>query len=68
MTTLDRPAAQVRVVDDRDSLRNEIRTAAMVWRRELIRFTRTRSRILSGFIQPILFLFVLGYGLSPLVG
>jgi len=68
VTTLDRPAAQVRVVDDRDSLRNEIRTAAMVWRRELIRFTRTRSRILSGFIQPILFLFVLGYGLSPLVG
>jgi len=68
VTTLDRPAAQVRVVDDRDSLRNEARTAAMVWRRELIRFTRTRSRILSGFIQPILFLFVLGYGLSPLVG
>ena len=68
MTTLDRPPAQVRVVDDRDSLHNEIRTAAMVWRRELIRFTRTRSRILSGFVQPILFLFVLGYGLSPLVG
>jgi len=58
----------MRIVDDRDTLRNEVRTAAMVWRRELIRFTRTRSRILSGFVQPILFLFVLGYGLSPLVG
>jgi ABC-2 type transport system permease protein len=68
VTTLDRPPAPIRVVDDRDSLHNEIRTAAMVWRRELIRFTRTRSRILSGFVQPILFLFVLGYGLSPLVG
>jgi ABC-2 type transport system permease protein len=68
VTTLDRPPTPVRVVDDRDSLHNEIRTAAMVWRRELIRFTRTRSRILSGFVQPILFLFVLGYGLSPLVG
>jgi ABC-2 type transport system permease protein len=68
VTTLDRPPAQVRVVDDRDSLHNEIRTAATVWRRELIRFTRTRSRILYGFVQPILFLFVLGYGLSPLVG
>ncbi len=68
MTTLDRPTAQVYLVDERDSLHNEIRTAAMVWRRELIRFTRTRSRILSGFVQPILFLFVLGYGLSPLVG
>jgi ABC-2 type transport system permease protein len=68
VTTLDRPTAQVYLVDERDSLHNEIRTAAMVWRRELIRFTRTRSRILSGFVQPILFLFVLGYGLSPLVG
>jgi ABC-2 type transport system permease protein len=68
VTTADRPVPQVRVVDDRDTLRNELRTAAMVWRRELIRFTRTRSRILSGFVQPILFLFVLGYGLSPLVG
>ncbi len=27
-----------------------------------------QSRILSGFVQPILFLFVLGYGLSPVVG
>lgn len=68
MTTLDRPTTQVHLVDDRDSLRNELRTAAMVWRREFIRFTRTRSRIVSGFVQPILFLFVLGYGLSPLVG
>jgi ABC-2 type transport system permease protein len=68
VTTLGRPPAQVRVVDDRDSLHSEVRTAAMVWRREMTRFTRTRSRILSGFVQPILFLFVLRYGLSPLVG
>lgn len=40
----------------------------MVWRRELIRYVRTRTRILSGLIQPILFLFVLGYGMSGLVG
>jgi ABC-2 type transport system permease protein len=49
-------------------LAEEIRTIGMVWRRELIRFVRTRTRILSGLIQPLLFLFVLGYGMSNLVG
>jgi len=29
---------------------------------------RTRARILSSFVQPVLFLFVLGYGMSTLVG
>jgi ABC-2 type transport system permease protein len=53
---------------DESSLVDEIRTAGMVWRRELIRFARTRVRILTGLVQPLLFLFVLGYGLSPLVG
>ena len=42
----------------------ELRTVGMVWERELIRFVRTRTRILSSFIQPVLFLFVLGYGMS----
>jgi len=46
----------------------ELRTIRMVWERELIRFVRTRTRILTGFIQPILFLLVLGYGMSGLVG
>ncbi|MGP0100828.1 MAG: ABC transporter permease [Solirubrobacteraceae bacterium] len=49
-------------------LRDELRTTGMVWLRELIRFERTRTRILSGLIQPILFLIVLGYGMSGLVG
>jgi ABC-2 type transport system permease protein len=49
-------------------LRDEIRTTGMVWLRELIRFERTRTRILSGLIQPVLFLIVLGYGMSGLVG
>ena len=47
---------------------DEARTAAMVWRRELIRFVRTRVRILTGLTQPLLFLFVMGYGMSSLVG
>jgi ABC-2 type transport system permease protein len=49
-------------------LRDEARTAGMVWLRELIRFERTRTRILSGLIQPVLFLVVLGYGMGGLVG
>lgn len=49
-------------------LRDEARTTAMVWLRELIRFERTRTRILSGLIQPVLFLIVMGYGMGGLVG
>lgn len=49
-------------------LRDEVRTTGMVWLRELIRFERTRTRILSGLIQPVLFLIVLGYGMGGLVG
>jgi ABC-2 type transport system permease protein len=59
-------AAGLPVVDP--GFAGEVRTALMVWQRELIRYTRTRTRIISGFMQPILFLFVLGGGLSPLVG
>src|SRR5258706_1845911 len=40
----------------------------MAWEREAIRFFRTRAGVLSSFIQPVLFLFVLGYGMSTLVG
>lgn len=54
--------------DGRNGFVPEVRVALMVWERELIRYTRTRTRILSGFIQPIMFLFVLGYGMSGLVG
>lgn len=50
------------------ALAAEARAAGMIWRRELIRFFRTRTRIITGLAQPVLFLFVLGYGISPLVG
>jgi ABC-2 type transport system permease protein len=52
---------------DKVHLSSELRTVAMVWRRELIRFVRARARIVGGLAQPVLFLFVLGYGLSSLV-
>jgi ABC-2 type transport system permease protein len=46
------------------SLRSELRAIRVVWKRELIRFSRDRLRILTALMQPFLFLFVLGTGLS----
>ena len=60
------PATAAPTPDTR--LSQEIRVAGMVWERELIRYTRNRTRIASGLMQPVLFLFVLGYGMSGLVG
>jgi len=65
-TDLDLPGRPL--ADERESPAEELRTVAMVWEREAIRFFRTRARVLSSFIQPVLFLFVLGYGMSTLVG
>lgn len=68
MTTADLPLSRSSLQDERGDFAGEVRTAGMVWQREIIRFVRNRSRILSGFIQPVLFLFVLGYGMSTLIG
>ncbi|HVM40635.1 MAG TPA: ABC transporter permease [Acidimicrobiia bacterium] len=43
-------------------------TVAMIWRREMVRFLRSRVRIITGLAQPVLFLFVLGVGLGPVIG
>jgi ABC-2 type transport system permease protein len=48
------------------SLRGELRAIKVVWKRELIRFSRDRLRILTSLMQPFLFLFVLGTGLSQI--
>jgi ABC-2 type transport system permease protein len=48
-------------------LRHQARATSVVWRRELVRFIRDRTRALTGLVQPLLFLFVLGTGLSSLV-
>jgi ABC-2 type transport system permease protein len=58
--------APVRVAGGR--WQDDVRAVAMVWRRELIRFSRNRLRIVTSLVQPVLFLFVLGTGLSSLVG
>jgi ABC-2 type transport system permease protein len=49
------------------SLRHETRAAFVVWQRELIRFIKDRARMVSTLVQPLLFLFVLGAGLSSIV-
>jgi len=59
------PVAAVRVAGG--GLRHQVRGATVVWQREMIRFGRDRSRIVSSLVQPVLFLFVLGSGLSSLI-
>jgi ABC-2 type transport system permease protein len=66
VTVEDRaPVAAVRV--PAAGLRHQARAAAVVWQREMIRFGRDRSRIVSALVQPVLFLFVLGSGLASLI-
>jgi ABC-2 type transport system permease protein len=48
------------------TMRSELRAIRVVWKRELIRFSRDRLRILTSLVQPFLFLFVLGTGISTL--
>ena len=58
------PVARVRVPGR--SWRGDLRAVKIVWHRELIRFSRDRMRIVTALFQPLLFLFVLGTGLSRL--
>jgi ABC-2 type transport system permease protein len=56
----------IRVAVPERSLRHDLRAVSIVWRRELIRFRSDRLRAITSLVQPILFLFVLGTGLSRL--
>ena len=47
-------------------LRHDLRAIRVVWQREMIRFGRDRLRVITSLIQPVLFLFVLGSGLSTI--
>ncbi|MCI0688169.1 MAG: ABC transporter permease [Sporichthyaceae bacterium] len=57
----------VRVEDPARSVRGDLRAVRIVWQRELIRFRRDRMRIVVSLLQPLLFLFVLGTGLSSMM-
>lgn len=50
------PAAQ--------GLLHELRAVKVVWKRDLLRFSKERARMVSSLMQPLLFLFVLGKGLA----
>ncbi|MGH7611428.1 MAG: ABC transporter permease [Candidatus Dormibacteria bacterium] len=56
---------EVRVAGGRTS--DDLRALWVVWKRELIRFGRNRMRIVTSLAQPVLFLFILGTGLSTIV-
>src|SRR3954464_12590873 len=56
----------IRVQTPGGGLRHDLRAVRVVWQREMIRFSRDRLRMITSLIQPVLFLFVLGTGLSTI--
>jgi daunorubicin resistance ABC transporter membrane protein len=58
----------IRVSVPDGGLRRDLRAVGIVWRRELIRFRGDRLRAITSLVQPFLFLFILGTGLSNLAG
>ncbi|MDO8213454.1 ABC transporter permease [Conexibacter sp. CPCC 206217] len=64
--TATAPAPTTRIRVPAGGWRADVRAVKIVWQRELIRFSRDRLRIVTSLFQPVLFLFVLGGGLSRL--
>ncbi|WP_245679114.1 ABC transporter permease [Actinomadura hibisca] len=67
MGTATRQAPVVRVRVPERSVRHDARAVKIVLHRELIRFWRDRMRLVSGLVQPVLWLLVMGTGLSNLM-
>jgi daunorubicin resistance ABC transporter membrane protein len=59
---------RIRVSVPERGFRQDVRAVSIVWRRELIRFRTDRLRAITALVQPFLFLFILGTGLSNLAG
>jgi daunorubicin resistance ABC transporter membrane protein len=59
---------RIRVSVPERGFRQDLRAVSIVWRRELIRFRTDRLRAITALVQPFLFLFILGTGLSNLAG
>jgi ABC-2 type transport system permease protein len=69
MSTTNVPTAPIAPVHvPGGTLSDDWRAVRVVWKRELIRFSRNRIRIATSLAQPLLFLLVLGTGLSHLIG
>jgi len=65
-TGSDQLTHAIRVSVPEKGLRQDLRAVSIVWRRELLRFKADRLRMITSLVQPVLFLFVLGTGLSTL--
>lgn len=63
----DPQSQQARVSVARRAIVHDLRGVRIVWEREMLRFWQDRSRLIVSLLQPVLFLFVLGTGLSSLV-
>jgi len=46
---------------------HELRAVGIVWQRDMVRMWGDKARLVSSLLQPLLFLFVLGAGLSAVV-
>jgi ABC-2 type transport system permease protein len=66
ITSTGSPHQVARVRVPGAGIRSDLRAIRVVWQRELMRFSRDRSRMITSLVQPVLFLFVLGTGLSRL--
>ena len=66
MTTTTALPAPVPVRVPRSGVAGDLRGVKVVWQRELIRFSQDRIRIVTSLVQPLLYIVVLGTGLSSL--
>jgi len=48
-------------------LTSDFRAIKVVWQREVLRFVKDKPRLIAGIVQPILYLFVMGTGISAMV-
>ena len=46
-------------------LKRELKSIYTIWYRDVLRFSRDRTRMISSLAQPLLFLFIFGGGLAP---
>ncbi len=63
-TTLEKSGASTRAAHLTLKYKN-MKTIYILWQRQLIRFFRTKSRIIASLAQPALYLVALGFGLGP---
>jgi ABC-2 type transport system permease protein len=66
-TTVQPPMPVTPVVRPPSGLAADLRAARIVCHRELLRWVKDRRRLMAGLVQPLLWLFVLGTGLSRVV-